>query len=190
MDKKEYRSEMKKKRKALLEAERSKKNEAIKTKIYELLSQEKYRDVIWIYPFVSYGTEVDTISLIKELLASDRYKVAVPKVEGDEMKFYHITSMKELTPGCMGILEPDSSDEKRVVADNGLMIMPGLVFDRNRGRIGYGGGYYDKYLALHKNEKLHTIAVAYDFQIIEESLDCDEYDIRPEIIVTDSQVIA
>ena len=83
----------------------------------------------------------------------------------------------------MGILEP----EEGALADgaDALVIMPGVAFDRDRRRIGYGGGYYDRYLAAHPC--LPTIAVAFDCQVLDE-VPYDEYDIRPQILVTETSV--
>ena len=69
---------------------------------------------------------------------------------------------------------------------NALIIMPGLAFDEKKNRIGYGGGFYDKYLERHPG--LFKVALAYDFQIYKK-LETEQFDIRPDIIVTDKRVI-
>ena len=66
------------------------------------------------------------------------------------------------------------------------MVMPGLAFDRNRNRAGYGGGFYDKYLA--DKPQIFKSAVAFHFQIVE-SIETDSYDLRPDIIVTEQEII-
>ena len=99
------------------------------------------------------------------------------------MEFFHIENFGQLHPGTMGILEP----EEGALADgaDALVIMPGVAFDRDRRRIGYGGGYYDRYLAAHPC--LPTMAVAFDCQVLDE-VPYDEYDIRPQILVTETSV--
>ena len=97
-----------------------------------------------VYIYVSYGTEADTTFLIEKLLQQQQHIVAVPRVNGKEMDFYRIKEMADLKPGFNGIPEP--ANGQLVTECNGIMFMPGLVFDKYHGRIGYGGGYYDRYL--------------------------------------------
>lgn len=149
-------------------------------KLNELECMEKY-DIIC--PYVSYNQEVFTWDFIKQLLKTDK-KVAVPKVCGDEMEFYYIHQFSDLVPGAYGILEPDTKELMK--EPDALMIMPGLAFDEEKNRIGYGGGFYDKYLEVHPD--FFKVALAYDFQIYKK-LDTNQFDIRPDIIVTDKRVI-
>lgn len=136
-----------------------------------------------VYIYVSYGTEADTIYLIKELFRQ-QYNVAVPRVNGKEMDFYEIREMADLKPGFNGILEPVSGQP--VTECNGIMFMPGLVFDIGHGRIGYGGGYYDRYLYRHKDDNIFKVAIAYDFQVLKtERIEMETHDIKPDIIITE-----
>lgn len=149
-----------------------------------LFAQEEYKRAENIYVYVNYNQEVVTSDIISKSLKEGK-KVFVPKVCGDNIKFYQIYSMKEdLTPGAYGILEPttDRLDEQR----DGLLIMPGLAFDKGFHRLGYGGGYYDKYLALPNTHI--KLALAYHFQI----LDCivtDEFDQKVDMIITQNHVM-
>ena len=93
--------------------------------------------------------------------------------------------MDELEPGYMGIMEPVSDEHE--VPDGGLMIMPGIAFDNERNRIGYGGGFYDRYLSEHMNDYYKT-AICFDYQVVE-SIQADEFDIKPDKIITDRRVI-
>ena len=68
-----------------------------------------------------------------------------------------------------------------------MIIIPGLAFDRFGGRVGYGGGFYDKYLTQNKN--LIKIAVAYDFQVIEDVLEISKFDVKPDYIVTEKRIL-
>lgn len=101
------------------------------------------------------------------------------------MEFIEITDYEELASGNFGILEPVSDDFEEI--EDGLMFMPGIAFDHSRNRIGFGGGYYDRYLARHAG--LVTVALAYEFQIVDK-IDSEPTDIRPHIIVTESEVIS
>lgn len=149
--------------------------------------------------FASYGSEIDTTEIILEALRTGK-KVYVPKVEGDMMNFYRIRSMDYLRPGYKGIPEPvaqaviaaDNADEhgKRMelyeyVAEempHTLMIMPGVAFDPFRNRIGYGKGFYDRYLADKQELKLRTIAVGFQCQEVEE-VPVEESDIKPYQVI-------
>ncbi len=99
------------------------------------------------------------------------------------MLFYQITSMDDLTRGKYGILEPSARLEHAPAYDS-LFIMPGVVFDKNRNRIGYGGGFYDRYLAK-LDEKPMVVALGYDNQV-EASLSPDPFDIKPDYILTET----
>ncbi len=133
--------------------------------------------------YVSYNTEVETFELITYALKEGK-NVFVPKIIEDEMVFIKINSLNELEKGKYGILEP-LSNEFEYISD-GLMIMPGIAFDLKMHRIGYGGGYYDRYLA--KKNNLYKIALAYDFQVFD-SIPYDEYDIKPDMIITNEMEI-
>lgn len=187
MTKDEYRKYMKELRKNLSDEDRKKCNHLIMTK---LIGMQCVKDAEWLYPFVSYGTEADTINLIRYYLEGEgKYskRIAVPKVNGKEMDFYEITSMSDLKPGYMGIPEPIG--KKTVEASGGVMIMPGLVFDRLLNRIGYGGGYYDRYIAEYGSKNLIKAAIAFDFQVLDEQvITADAHDIKPDIIVTDKDI--
>lgn len=182
MTKQNARERMKVKRASLSEAERARKNQAIRQKLFAL---EEWKTVRWFYPFVSYGTEVDTVSMIQYVFQQSawehRIRVAVPRVQGEQMDFYEITSLGDLKPGYHGILEP-SRFCPRVEAREGLMLLPGLAFDWHHNRVGYGGGYYDRYLEQYGGQQLLTVAVAYDFQIVD-SIEAQEHDIRPQKII-------
>ena len=134
-----------------------------------------------VYCYVDYRHEVGTHAIIEHAWQMGK-RVAVPKVNGDEMEFYHIQSFEDLEEGFKGIPEPRQS---RPASDkNVLVIMPGVAFDINCNRIGYGKGYYDKYLHAHPEYK--TIAVAFQLQMLNK-VPADTYDICPNIIITEEK---
>ena len=148
-----------------------------------------YRNAETVFSYMDYNHEVMTRSFIEQCWA-DGKKVAVPRVNGDVMNFYYIEYFGQLEPGCKGILEPithcpgivkNADDDEEA-----LFIIPGVAFDPKRHRIGYGGGYYDKYQAAHPHHT--TFAVAFEFQIMDE-VPYEETDIRPMFIYTESRVI-
>lgn len=135
--------------------------------------------------FVSYGSEISTLEILREALGAGK-KVYVPKVLGEknvpEMVFYRITCLEELKPGYRGIPEPPGDSEvyayREAAAEHTLMLMPGAAFDQYRNRLGYGKGFYDRYLADKPGLQLRTIALCYKCQLTE-SLLVSDTDIKP-----------
>ena len=184
MEKSVLRREMKLLRKAMDENERTARDK----KIFEnLIKLDSFKSSRWFYVYVSYGTEADTKNLIEHLFELKKEReihVAVPKVLGDEMEFFEIESFSELEKGCMGILEPSTDNE--VKPENAFMVLPGLAFDTEHARLGYGGGFYDKYLSKYGTERFKKMAVCYDFQIQKKGvIETDNNDIKVDMIVTD-----
>ncbi len=123
---------------------------------------------------------------LTEICLKARKRVAVPRIEGRQMHFYGIESFGHLVTGRMNILEPDPDycpcmDKE----ENALMVLPGLAFDRALHRVGYGGGFYDRYLSEHR--KHCTVAAAFECQIFD-AVPFDERDIRPQMLVTEKEV--
>ena len=125
-----------------------------------------------LFCYVSFRKEVDTFAIMKRAL-QDEKALAVPKVRDTTMDFYEIRDFSELQKGAYGILEP-RGEQLLFPQKDDLMLVPGAAFDRNGYRIGYGGGYYDRYLRRHPDMK--TIALAYDFQIISR-VPAEEFDV-------------
>lgn len=145
-----------------------------------------YKQAEYIYLYVSYNQEVDTVEIIKHIL-DDKKRVAVPKIIDKNMDFYEITSLDQLSEGAFGIQEPIGNkpvSEDPEWASSNLMIIPGLAFDKNGGRIGYGGGYYDRYLHKHPKRIGLKIALAYDFQVLEH-IEIESFDEKIDGIITD-----
>lgn len=127
--------------------------------------------------YVSFNDEVDTLKLINYFLT--RNKVAVPKVINDKMDFYYINSINDLKPGYFGILEP-ITNKKVVSFDNSICIVPGICFDINNYRIGYGKGFYDKFLCNKKC--IYKIGLAFKECIVEDTFH-DEFDIQLDEVI-------
>lgn len=148
-----------------------------------ILQLPEYKKATHIYAYVSYNEEVSTFAFLESVLRSGK-TLCVPKVYGEIMKFHIITSLEDLKPGAYGILEPcnDLIDEK----NSGFMLLPGLAFDRAGHRLGYGGGFYDKYLSEHKD--FIKVAAAYDFQVVSK-VNYESQDIPVDVVVTEDEVI-
>lgn len=135
--------------------------------------------------YAGYGSELDTRQLIQETLKNGK-KVYLPKVEGTAMTFYRITSLSDLQEGYHGILEPAGDTERFVyqeeTADKVLLLMPGVAFDPYRNRIGYGKGFYDRFLEDKPLLQLRSIAIGHKCQLVEE-IPAEETDIRPYQVI-------
>lgn len=149
-----------------------------------------YRSTIFL-GFASYGSEIDTHELIKEAIRMGK-QVFLPKVTGVSQEsricFYQITDFSQLSAGYMGIPEPAGNTAEYMYhpeeAERTLMVMPGVAFDGFRNRLGYGGGFYDGFLAGKEELQLRTIAVGFQCQMVEE-IPVREGDIKPcQVICT------
>lgn len=150
-----------------------------------LITAKEYKDAERIFCYVSMKEEVDTLELIKRAI-QDKKEVAVPKVHGKEMEFYQIQSLEQLKPGYLGILEPITN--KIVTRLEGIMIVPGLAFDLEYNRMGYGGGFYDRYFYTHSGHKFIKMAFAYDFQVILK-IKTEEHDQKMDCIITQKGIL-
>lgn len=138
-----------------------------------------------VMTYVSMGSEPDTLRLIDELIAKGK-KVAVPVVKGRQMEASYINSRSDLVKGNFGILEPKKEAFKYCnPEDIDVITVPGIAFDANLHRIGYGKGYYDRFLPHVNGVK---IGVCYDFCIVD-SVFSKEHDVAVDYIVTDLREI-
>lgn len=132
-----------------------------------------------IYCYVDYKREVSTRMIIQKAWELHK-KVYVPKVNGTDMSFHPIAAFSDLEEGYRGIPEPITKPAN--IIEPGLMIIPGVAFDKNRNRLGYGKGYYDRFLSTHHN--LRTLAISFELQL-EEKIPSDKFDIKPEVLITE-----
>lgn len=150
----------------------------------QLITVPEFKRADRIYTYVSMDNEIDTIMLIDYSLSLEK-RVFVPRVSGRDMEFYEISDISELSPGYMGIYEPDINGREPDYSRTGFMCMPGLAFDKSYNRIGYGGGFYDRYLSVEN--KLYKAALAYEAQLLE-SIPAQDGDVRPDMIVTEESI--
>lgn len=177
-------------RNALSASEREEKSEVIQNKLFALKSY-KEAEIILIY--AAYQSEVHTLPVMEQALA-DGKKVFCPKVLGEDMEFYQIENTEMLEAGYKGILEPSISVERSLrevlKPESGsqiLMLMPGCAFDKNCGRLGYGKGFYDRYLIKNSDMAMSKIALSYECQVWPE-IPQDEQDVRPDMVITEEAV--
>lgn len=186
--------------------------------IRNLIGLPCYQEADAILTYISFRSEVDTFPLLEQAFA-DGKAVFAPKVLGKEMAFYRIFSKDDLVAGYQGILEPVSgmlfetwrndwiSQRKKCQQESLLMTreattsedgmpsvlvcLPGAAFDRSCHRIGYGGGFYDRYLGDTACPQMNyvTVALSFNCQIFEE-IPWETHDIRPEQIITQTEIIS
>lgn len=139
----------------------------------------EYKECKLILTYVSLKEEVDTIKLIQHSIKAGK-QVAVPKCEGNVINFYYINSVKELKKGTFGVLEPQNQN-KVTSFEHSICIVPGICFDKENNRVGYGKGYYDRFLYNYKGTK---IGIMYN-ECICDKIDIDKYDIKLDKIIFD-----
>lgn len=187
-EKKELRKKLLKQRSELSKEDCRKLSKAVCRRLTEL---DIYKQADTIFAYSSIRNEVACDYLIEKAI-SDGKKVALPRVissdDDNEMQFFYCDEPDELEEGFMGINEPEE-DYSNLAVPSGktLIVLPGIAFGRNFGRIGYGKGFYDRYLSLYE-ENVKSVAVCYDFQLFDE-LPTEEHDIPANAIVTPSETL-
>lgn len=175
MDKKELRSRIRARKRAMSEAEIVQKSQ----QLGQLFAASPlYRQAKTIYGYLPYNQEVRTVPMLERALR-DGKRVAVPKVVGEEMIFIYLDDLNAVEKGYAGIPEPIADGP---VADDphALVLMPGLAFDLQGHRIGYGGGFYDRFLAAQPEHP--TLALCYDFQMLPH-LETESFDIPVDCVL-------
>lgn len=183
MEKREFRKNAISNRNALNEEDRKKWSVQISEKVLDLVKTNNVRQVL-IY--VSYGSEVDTFGIM-ERLWKENVDVYCPKVadaQAKRMEFYKISSREDLVAGFKGILEPVDCSKAREYVESlepgAMIIVPGCSFDKVGYRMGYGGGFYDRYLGTHP--ELIKVGVCFKAQICE-SVPTDEHDVKMDYVI-------
>ncbi len=128
--------------------------------------------------YISINSEVDTTKIINYFLNTKN--IAVPKIIDNDMFFCYVTNLNELTSGKYNIPEPTNEN---IVTDfdNAICIVPGICYDKENYRVGYGKGYYDRFLSKNK---IKTIGLCYKECMIEK-IDNDKYDYKIDEVITD-----
>lgn len=157
-------------------------------KIYQrLIDSDIYKcDNIFVY--ISFRSEVDTKALIIKMLI-DGKKIFVPKINEltNDMEAIRISSLNELEENRFGTLEPIAYDKAIDPKEIDLILIPGIAFDYNGSRIGFGKGYYDKYIKRTRKD-VKRVALAYNLQIVD-FIDKDDHDESVDFIITEKQII-
>ena len=175
MDKLQLRRSIRERKRAMTEEEIVSRS----AKLCELfLASDAYKNANTIYGYLPYNQEVRTVPMLEQAL-KDGKKVAVPKCYGDQMEFIYLEDLTKVEKGYANIPEP-IADEPIARDATALVLMPGLAFDPQGHRIGYGGGFYDKYLSAEPGHP--TLALCYEFQMLPH-LETEEHDIPVDTVI-------
>lgn len=175
MDKKLLRQHIRAQKKAMTPEQIEASSAALAEKFF---ASAQYAAAKTVYGYLPYNQEVRTVPILERAMA-DGKRVAVPKVCGDEMKFIYMTDLSLTEKSNMGIPEP-VADGPEGDDPTALVLMPGVAFTEKGDRIGYGGGYYDKFLAREPEHP--TVALCYQFQMVEE-LPTQDHDIPVDLVL-------
>ncbi len=175
MDKSQLRRQIRERKRAMTPAQIEEKSRRLGQLFFET---PQYRDAKIIYGYLPYNQEVRTVFILEQAL-KDGKKVAVPKVYGDEMRFIYISDFSLVSSGYANIPEP-IADAPVAQDPTALVLMPGLAFDPKGNRMGYGGGFYDKF--LQKEPHHPTVALCYDFQMLPH-LEVQAHDVPVDLVL-------
>jgi 5-formyltetrahydrofolate cyclo-ligase len=177
-------------RKHMLFVRSSLSDETVKSKseliFQKVLQTPEYEEAHNVLLYADYSHEVETGKIFMDAIKRGK-RVYYPKSDGltNTMEFYRVTSLDQLENGYKGIREPKEVESLRYRLnrrEDTLIIIPGVAFDTAGYRLGYGKGFYDKYLA--NKRQISTIALSFSDQIIDE-IPHDSHDIKMDKIVTE-----
>lgn len=179
MDKKSLRKLYRKIRKSISHIQKSDFDKRIFT---SLINSDLFKSSDLILVYVSVSDEADTLNLIEYSLNNNK-RIAVPVCENKNMYFSEIHSLNELSEGEYGIptVKNGNNIPVKLTADT-LCVVPGLCFDKSGCRIGYGGGYYDRFLS---SNKIKAVGLCYE-RCLCNSINPDTYDVSVDYILTEN----
>ena len=175
MDKKELRRQIREKKRAMTQEQICQASEKLAQLFY---ASQAYQDAKTVYGYLPYNQEVRTTRAMEQVL-KDGKGLALPKIYGDRMDFIVVTDLSQVAKGYCGIPEP-IHDEPLATDETSLVLMPGMAFDAEGHRMGYGGGFYDKFLEREPNHP--TLALCYEFQMLPH-LDTEAHDIPVDAVL-------
>ena len=175
MDKPALRQQIRTKKRQMTEAEIVQKSQ----QLFRLFTAtDAYKNAKSVYGYMSYNQEVHTLPILEQALRDGKH-VAIPKCYGPEMRFIWMDDLSRTAKSACGIPEP-VFDAPIADDPSALVLMPGIAFDLAGHRIGYGGGYYDRFLA--KEPEHPTVALCYGFQVFEH-LETEDFDIPVDLVL-------
>jgi len=183
MDKRSIRAALLQQRLALTATQTSLLGHAAQVRVLEL---SYFRKATTVALYSAVRNEVDTTLLAEAALAAGK-SLCFPCVNGEEMHFYPVNSLDELQEGCFGVCEPQPAEMEVAAAQIDFMLVPGVAFDLSGHRLGYGRGFFDRFLegAGFYGQR---VGLAYDFQVVER-LPAEEHDQMVDLLVTEARII-
>lgn len=185
--KREIRKKVQEERDSLSPRERTARSAAVLDRLWSL---EDFREADTVFFFISFRSEVDTVPMIKQALAEGK-RVCLPYTYTDskQMVASHVLDFEnDLEPGNYDIMEPRPESIRPIPPEEiDIIVMPGVAFDVDGRRLGYGGGYYDRFLNQCRDDCLR-VAPCFDLQVIDE-VPCSDHDHHIHMIVTEKRVI-
>ena len=151
-----------------------------------LMQLEFFQQASCVALYAPIHNEIDTALLLEAALKTGK-RVLYPAVCGTDLVFRQVEGMTCLSEGCFGILEPCSADLDHQADAADLIVVPGVAFDTNGHRIGYGKGFYDRFLR-HPGRRALLVGLCHDFQLIGTPLPSDPHDIRMDLVISDQHV--
>jgi 5-formyltetrahydrofolate cyclo-ligase len=169
-------------RDAMPAGERARRDRAITER---LVSLPEVRDARTVMAFWSFGSEVSMHPSLAALAGAGT-RTALPRIVEGELEVRIYAPGDTVTPTSFGAMQP--ADGRTVPADEvDVVCVPGVAFDRAGGRVGYGGGFYDRF--LNRAERAVRVGIAYDLQVVRDELPAGRFDLRVDLIVTDTETI-
>lgn len=153
----------------------------------KLFSLKEFVQAHCIALYAPAHNETDTAGILAEAFAAGK-RVLYPAVCDDRMVFRQVEGLGNLAEGCFGILEPCPTGCDHQADEPDLIVVPGVAFDLSGHRIGYGKGFYDRFLQ-HPGRKAHLVGLCHDFQLIDGAIPAEGHDIRMDLIVTDQRIV-
>lgn len=181
MTKKQIRNHILSIRKAMSDDEVKNKSSIICSNI---INNNLLQDITDICLYMPIQNEVDLL-LLHAFCRENKINIWLPRIIDAQMDFYKYDLNTPLIEGAYHILEPDNQITLKPSATT-LIIVPGSVFSKAGDRIGYGGGFYDRYISLYPF--CRYLAVCYDFQILD-TIPCEQFDQKPNIIISEQQIL-
>lgn len=166
--------------------QKEKKDSAIRERLFGITEVAGARHILF---YASFRSEVDTSGCIEEALGLGK-TVSLPRVDrkSSRLCLYRIQSLRDLSPGYMGIPEPrPAAENETLLSDIQVVIVPGAAFDLMGNRLGYGAGYYDRLLSGEGSSCIR-VGLAYEGQVAE-SVPSEDHDVPMRFIVTEDRVI-
>lgn len=175
MTKSELRDRIRSQKLAMTDAEIRQKSQTLAALFFET---EYYCNAKTIYGYIGFNQEVRTLPILEQAIR-DGKQVAIAKCYGKEMVFIRMDDLSLIQKRSFGLPEP-IADSPVAEDKTALVLMPGLAFDSRGHRIGYGGGYYDRFLSQESQHP--TVALCFDFQVLEH-LQTEEFDIPVDLVL-------